>query len=245
MSNYKIISVGGSIIIPKTGFDIKFLKKFRALILSCVKKSEKFVLVIGGGATCRYYQQALKSVAKVSDVDLDWLGIYSTWFNAEFVRLMFGKQAHPEVIKNPIKKNIAYRLSPIIIASGWKPGCSTDKDAVLLAKNFGAKELINLSNIEYVYDKDPKKFKNAQKIEKINWKEFRKNIVGYKWVPGKNVPFDPMASALAEKLGLTVSILKGTDLGEVEKALKGERFRGTTIEAEQVCKQSKQNKQIT
>ena len=229
MSNYKILSVGGSIIIPKTGFEIKFLKKFRALILSRVKKGEKFVLVIGGGATCRNYQQALTQIVKTSDKDLDWLGIYSTHFNAEFVRMMFGKYAAPFVVKDPTKKPITYHLSPIIIDGGWKPGCSTDKDAVLIAKNFGAKELINLSNIDFVFDKDPKKFKNAKKIEKISWHDFRTNIVGYKWVPGKNVPFDPAASALAEKLGLTVKILRGTNLVEVKKVLENKKFKGTVI----------------
>ena len=147
---YKIISVGGSIIIPKTGFDINFLKKFRALILSRVKKGEKFILVIGGGATCRNYQHALKSVIKASNTELDWLGIYATWFNAEFVRLLFGKYAHFEVIKNPIDRKILKQVQDdkIIVTGGWQPGCSTYKDAVLLAQNFGAKELINLSNIE-------------------------------------------------------------------------------------------------
>jgi uridylate kinase len=33
---------------------------------------------------------------------------------------------------------------------------STDFDAVMLAKNFGAKKVINLSNIDYAYDKDHK-----------------------------------------------------------------------------------------
>ena len=48
MNKYKILSVGGSIIIPKTGFDISFLKKFRNLILTEIKKGNKFILVIGG-----------------------------------------------------------------------------------------------------------------------------------------------------------------------------------------------------
>lgn len=231
MSKIKVLSVGGSIIIPKTGFDIVFLKKFHQLILSRVKKGEKFVLVIGGGATCRAYQSALKQAVKVSDRDLDWLGIYTTWYNAEFVRLLFGKYAHSEVIKNPISKLVTSKLvtRPVVIAGGWKPGCSTDKDAVLLAKNFSAKEVINLSNIEYVFDKDPKKFKNAKKIAKISWRDFRKNIVGYKWFPGKNAPFDPIAAGLAEKLKLKVCILKGTDLKEVKKVLEGKKFRGTII----------------
>lgn len=225
--NYKIISVGGSIIIPKTGFDIIFLKKFKALILKQIKKGDKFILVIGGGATCRNYQQAAGKVSKLSNDDLDWIGIHSITFNAQFVKYMFKDYAYKEIVLDPNKK--VKTNKPIIIAGALKPGCSSDKDAVLLAKTYGAKEVINLSNIEYVYDKDPNKYKNAKKIEDINWKDFRKDVVGYKWVPGKNVPFDPIASGLAEKLGLKVSILKGTNLSEVEKVISGKKFKGTVV----------------
>ncbi|OGH71242.1 MAG: hypothetical protein A2921_01835 [Candidatus Magasanikbacteria bacterium RIFCSPLOWO2_01_FULL_43_20b] len=227
--SYKILSVGGSIIIPKTGFDVGFLKKFRQLIFSQVKKGDKFVLVVGGGATCRAYQNALTQVIKLPNRQLHWLGIYTTWFNAEFVKLLFsGQYVYESVIKNPSKKIVTNKS--IIIAGGWKPGFSTDTDSILLAKQFGAKEVINLSNIDYVYDKDPNKFANAKKIEKISWKDFRKNIVGYKWLPGKNSPFDPIASGLAEKFGLRVAIMNGNNLTEVKKALEGRGFKGTVIE---------------
>ena len=223
----KIISVGGSIIIPKTGFDIKFLKKFRSLILKHVKQGQKFVLVIGGGGTCRQYQNAAKSVVKLSKDDLDWIGINTTVYNAKFVQMLFKDYAYKEVITDP-RKQIKTNKS-IIIAAGWKPGCSTDKGAVMLAKAYKAKEVINLSNIDFVYDKDPSKFKNAKKIKEINWKDFRKNIVGYKWVPGANAPFDPIASGQAEKMKLKVSILNGNELSEVDKVLNNKNFRGTVI----------------
>ncbi len=223
---YKILSVGGSIVIPKTGFDTDFLIKFRDLILARVKQGDKFVLVVGGGGTCRQYQAALKSVANVSNTDLDWLGIYTTWYNAEFVRLLFSEYAHKEVIKNPAQK--IKTSKSIIIAGGWKPGCSTDKDAVLLAKNLKSNTVVNLSNVDFVYDKDPNKFSNAKKLEKLSWAEFRK-IVGDKWVPGANVPFDPEAAKLAQKYKLKVVFAKGTDLSAVEKVLEGQEARGTVI----------------
>ncbi len=223
----KIISVGGSIIIPKTGFDIPFLKKFKKLILGEVKKGNKFILIIGGGATCRQYQDALKKTVKLKDVDLDWMGIHTTMVNAQFVKFLFKDYAYKDVITDPTKKIKTNK--PIIISAGYEPGWSTDMDAVLMAKTYGAKEVINLSNIDYVYDKDPSKFKNAKKIETTDWKSFRKDIVGNKWDPGKNAPFDPIASREAQKLGLRVSILKGTNLGEVKKVLEGKKFKGTII----------------
>jgi uridylate kinase len=222
----KVISVGGSIIIPKTGFNIQFLKKFRSLVLRHAKKGTKFILVIGGGATARQFQEAAKKLGKFSQRDLDWVGIHATILNAQFVRTLFKDFAYQDLQGDPTKKIKTTRS--VIIGAGYLPGHSTDMDAVLLAKTYGAKEVINLSNIEYVYDKDPSKYKSAKKIKEIDWHNFRK-IVGNKWKAGANTPFDPVASREAEKLGLQVSILRGTNLGEVENALRGRKFKGTVI----------------
>ncbi len=101
--------------------------------------------------------------------------------------------------------------------------------AVTYAKTYGATDVINLSNIAYVYDKDPKKYTNAKKIEEIDWKSFRRDIVGMTWKPGSNVPFDPTASAAAERLKLRVTIMDGKNLREVKKALAGKKCRGTIV----------------
>ena len=74
----------------------------------------------------------------------------------------------------------------------------------------------------------PKKFKNAVPIKNILWKDFRK-IVGNKWEPRMNKPFDPIASREAEKLGLEVVILNGKKLKNFERYLNGEKFIGTVI----------------
>lgn len=226
MTGYKIISIGGSIIIPPSGFDILFLKQFKKIISARVKKGEKFILVIGGGATCRAYQDAAKQVVPMSSDDLDWLGIKTTIFNAEFVRTLFKEFAHKEIITNPTKK--IKTSKPIILAAGWKPGCSTDNDAVLLAKTYGAAEVINASNIDYIYTADPKKDVSAKPLPFLSWKELR-SIIGDKWTPGGNFPFDPIAAKTAQKLGLTVKFVKGSNIELFKKVLTGEKFEGSII----------------
>ena len=115
----------------------------------------------------------------------------------------------------------------VLIASGWIPGWSTDYDAVLLAKNFGVNEVINMSNVDYVYDKDPRKFKDAKKIERIRWTNYLK-MTGTKWKAGMNVPFDPIAAKEARKSGISVSLI-GKDLNNLKSLLDGKKFRGTLI----------------
>lgn len=228
MQDLKILSVGGSIIIPESGFDISFLKGFRALLLKQIQQGDKFVIVIGGGATCRQYQKGARQVVKLTDDELDWLGIAVTYTNARFVHALFGNLAYENIVMDPRQKVTTKK--PIIIAAGWKPGFTTDHSAVKLAEVYGVKEVFNLSNISYVYSKDPRKFKNAQKIERTDWKYFRSNIIPRKRTPGMNTPFDPLASALAEKLKLKVSFVDGRNLPALKKALQGKKFEGTIIE---------------
>lgn len=221
-----IISLGGSIIVPDD-VDSKFLKRFRKLILDHVKSGKRFVIVTGGGKTTRKYQNGARGVCRVADEDLDWIGIHATRLNAHLMRTIFRDHAHPRIIKDPTRPIICDEK--VIIGAGWKPGWSTDYDAVLLAKGYRAGTVINLSNIEQVCDKDPKHHKDARPIDRIDWKGFRK-IVGGKWIPGANLPFDPIASREAQKLGLRVMIMKGTDTENLDAALRGRKFKGTIVE---------------
>lgn len=221
-----VMSVGGSIIVPGE-IDVDFLKRFREIILDFIKKGNKVAIIAGGGKTARFYQEGAKKLTPdVSQDDLDWIGIKATKVNAELVRGMFGNKAYEEVIDDPTQKIKTGK--PIVVGSGWKPGCSTDKDAVLLAINLGMDTVVNLTNIAYVYDKDPKKHKDAKPLKEITWKQMQE-IVGTKWIPGANLPFDPVATKDAAKAKLKVVIMNGTDLENLKNFLEGKAYKGTTI----------------
>ena len=220
-----IMSLGGSLVVPDE-IDIPFLRKFRAFILDQTKNGRRFVIIVGGGKICRKYQHAASEVSKLEKEDIDWLGIHSTRLNAHLLRTIFRGHAHPRIVKDPTER-IEFSVD-ILIGAGWKPGWSTDYDAVLLAKQFGSKTVINLSNIEYVYDKDPKHHSDARRFETISWDDFRR-IVGDEWDPGLNTPFDPVASKEAQSLGLSVLIASGRDLKNIDSFLEGKPFRGTLI----------------
>ncbi|HEV7121785.1 MAG TPA: UMP kinase, partial [Candidatus Paceibacterota bacterium] len=158
--------------------------------------------------------------------DIDWLGIHSTRLNAHLMRALFLEQAQARIIKNPSRR-ITPR-APIVIGSGWKPGRSTDYCAVMAAKKLGAKKVVNLSNIDYVYDADPATHPDAKRFETIGWEEFRA-LMPSEWHPGLSTPFDPVAAREAEHSGLEVAVINGTKLEEFDKYLSGEPFAGTII----------------
>ena len=84
-------------------------------------------------------------------------------------------------------------------------------------------------NVDYAYDKDPNKYKGAKPIKTMGWDEMIK-LVGKKWRPGMNTPFDPVASREAKKFGLKVVIANGRKFANLERILDGKTFTGTVIE---------------
>jgi len=221
-----VLSVGGSIVVPKDGIDVHYLESFRKMITEEVKKGNRFIIVVGGGATARRYQAAANAIVNLTADDIDWLGIHATRLNGHLLRAVFRDVAKHRVVKDPTKPGAWHE--PVLIAAGWKPGWSTDYIAVRLAKKFHATRIVNLTNIDAVYDKDPSKHDDARPIERISWKDFRR-IVGSKWVPGANAPFDPIASRLAQRWGMDVVITQGKDLKNVKAILSGKPFRGSLI----------------
>ena len=223
--NQIVISLGGSLIIPDE-IDVEFLNLFVKTIKEYVSKGYNFLIITGGGKVCRKYINSLQQMADTSNEDLDWVGIAATRLNAEFVRICFGNLAYEKVVLDP--DVIPITDKPIIVGGGWKPGNSSDLATIHAATSIGSTRIINLSNIDYVYDKDPKINSDAKPINKISWIDFML-LFPNEWIPGKNTPFDPIASCEAESLGYEVIILNGKNIDNLKAYLDGKEFKGTVI----------------
>ena len=224
-----VISLGGSIVAPDT-VDVPFLTSFTEVIRDLLEADEKrrFIFVVGGGGPARAWQNAYKTISGdgYCSEEADWIGTMATRLNAQLVKAVLAPWCSQEVVTDP---GTAEAINgKVLVAAGWKPGFSSDYDAVLLAERFGAKTLINLSNIEKVYTADPRIDPQARPLDSISWADFRA-MVGNEWTPGKNVPFDPVASRHAEKIGLKVICAAGKNLENLKKIISGGEYTGTTI----------------
>ena len=115
------------------------------------------------------------------------------------------------------------------MGSGWKPGWSTDYCSIMACQDYNVKTVVNLSNVNQIYDKDPNKFKDAKPINKISWKELKK-LIGEKWIPGMHAPFDPIAAKKAQDLKVKVIVINGNNFENLEKCFACKKFTGTVIE---------------
>jgi uridylate kinase len=219
-----IISLGGSLVVP-SDIDLNFLKNFKDS-LNKYLKGKKFIIIVGGGKIARNYQTAVSEFGARAK-ERDWIGINITRLNAEIVKQLFPGKCYSKTITDPNQKIETSKT--IIVGAGWKPGWSTDYVSTVIAKNEKIKTIINLTNVDYVYDKNPNQFPDAKPLNKVSWKGLQK-IVGNIWTPGLSMPFDPKASIMASKLGLKVIMINGKHLDRLEDFFNNKPFIGTTIQ---------------
>ncbi len=220
-----VVALGGSVMFPDE-IDSQFLKSFRTFILNQIRRfHRRFIIVAGGGRIARVYQKAAREIVSVKNDDKDWLGIHATRCNAHLLRTIFREQADPMVLDTRGKiKRLRY---PVTIASGWRPGNSTDFVAMALAVDFKASELVIMGKPDYVYNKDPQKFPDAKLFQEMRWRAYRK-LVPRKWVPGAGAPVDPIAARLGEERGVKTFVV-GRDLKNFQNLLVGREARGTVV----------------
>lgn len=228
MSNIKVLDFGGSIVVPDE-VDTAFISRFREFLGAWLDedRNNKAIIVIGGGAPARKYQQAYRGIVEnASNDEQDWIGIMATRLNAQLIKAVFSDYCEMDVVTDPTEPDEF--PGQVMVGAGWKPGWSTDYDAVVLAERFGADTVYNLSNIAKVYTDDPKKNPDAKPLDYVSWDDYKK-MAGDEWTPGKNVPFDPAATKKAAALNMKVIAAAGKDLENLKKIFAGEEFVGTVI----------------
>ena len=235
-----VVSLGGSIVSPPSGPDATFLADFTTRFAAWLESdsTRRIILIVGGGEPARSYQEAYRRTFALlgkqlmSNDALDWIGIAATRLNAQLVKQVLADYCLDDVVTDP--SGPIQFTGRVLVAAGWKPGFSTDYDAVYLAERFGAKLVLNLSNISQVYTADPKRYPDAKPIDAISWEEFQK-LVGTTWNPGANLPFDPIASNRAAAAQVAVVCANGRNLDNVFNILEEKPYMGTLIGARPVA----------
>jgi uridylate kinase len=225
MEKTYVISLGGSLVSPDN-LDIDFLQNFRDSLIR-LPEEIKFGIVVGGGKLARNYIRALKK-AGVNDNILDEIGINATRMNA----LALSAFLPDSNSKIPVTVNDAAELSRIYrftIMGGTEPGHTTDTVSMLLAERIGAKTIINATSVDGVYTADPRKDKNARKMQDIGYDEAIKIALEESVGAGPNVFMDLTALNIAKRSGIRVFVVNGRNIANFHDIIMKGKSDGSII----------------
>jgi uridylate kinase len=218
-----VISIGGSVVLSEEA-DAVFLKKLTSLFKK-ISTEYKLFVIVGGGKIARRYIQLGRQLGFHEDL-LDELGIDVTRVNARIIATLLGT-SNTEI---PHTTDEAIQLRfPNVVMGGTNPGHSTDQVGAEIADKTHAVRFVNATNVDGIFDKDPNKYPDAKQLTEVHVEELIKQY-GTTWgAAGNNIFMDEPALARIQQAKIPTCIVNGKRLDQLEKAIRGLPFDGSTI----------------
>ncbi|KAH1082937.1 hypothetical protein J1N35_022698 [Gossypium stocksii] len=200
-------------------------------VASVTRLGIEVAIVVGGGNIFRGSSRA--GCSGLDRSSADYIGMLATVMNAIFL------QATMESIGIPTRVQTAFRMSEVaepyirrravrhlekgrvvIFAAGTgNPFFTTDTAAALRCAEINAEVVLKATNVDGVYDDDPRHNPNAQLHDTLTYHE----------VTSKDLSvMDMTAITLCQENNIPVVVFNLTKSGNIAKAIKGERV-GTLI----------------
>lgn len=217
-----VIALGGSLI----DFDEDYFERLKRF-LKDLSKDHRIYVVVGGGEIARKYIDFGRKLGLEEEI-LDWIGIFATRLNAKLVSSILGANEEiPRSVEDAVKLD-----KGLVVMGGTTPGHSTDTVAAELAEKISADLLIIATDVDGIYDKDPKMHPDARFFGEVSVDKLQE-ICKKPWTrAGDRVIIDGPAVEVIKRSGFDVIVLNGKDLENLGRAIRREKFRGTKIRRE-------------
>lgn len=221
-----VIKIGGSLLFSENNkINSKKIADF-CNILKNEKKYDKLVIICGGGIIAREYITAVR-FNKGNEALCDIFGIEISRINAKLLISYLQDIAFPIVPKSIDELSIAILAKDVIVMGGLQPGQSTTSVALEVAEYINANELIILTDVNGIYDKDPKKHKDAKLLNQLNFDGLQELLLkasNYNQAAaGEYRIFDAVSLQILKRSNINVFVTSGIDLNEFKKYLSGNK----------------------
>ena len=230
-----VVAVGGSLLRPEIEERSSWLADLAELVKDQISSGIRLGIVVGGGSPARESIQIVEAI--ISDVlALDRIGIYATRLNASIIKEVFqnsGINVSEKIPDDIAQAVILMEDYDVVVMGGTLPGHTTDKVAIELAISTNSEKCIIATNVNKVYDKDPRKNKNAKSFDEMSIHELQKIVGPAKHAKaGASEVVDPVGVSLALESNLTLNILDGRKLKNIKNAVQGNVFEGTIVKGD-------------
>jgi len=223
MKRRVVVKISGRVF----GMDSAKALKDYARLFARVSRYCQPVVVAGGGTIARHYISHARS-SGADESTLDELGIEISRLNAKLLIYALKGRAysHPPTTLQETRHAVDSGL--IVVTGGLHPGQSTNGTAALIAEKIKAEQLINATDVDGVYDRDPNRYRTAKKFRRIEMRSLRGMLVREDSAAGGYDLMDIVALKIIERSRIRTRIMKA-DLKTLEKAIRGTSTAGTEI----------------
>ncbi|MHA2125943.1 MAG: UMP kinase [Promethearchaeota archaeon] len=231
-----VIKIGGSLLFNENNvINTQLISEFCRIIRNS-KQKENCIIICGGGLIAREFIDAVRSF-NGSEALCDIFGIEFSRINSKLIIASFQDFAYPQVPKSIEELSTALLFNKIIVMGGLQPGQSTTSVSLEVAEYINAKNLVILTDVAGIYDKDPKKFDNAKLLKSLNYNQLQEILLSKsddkQAAAGEYRIFDTVSLQILKRSNIKITLMSGKDLIEFKKFWDGEKdIIGTIISKE-------------
>jgi uridylate kinase len=227
-----LLKISGEALMGNSGYGIntEVLRIIAGEIAETAKLGVELAVVVGGGNIFRGVSESAKGMDRAS---ADYVGMLATVMNAVSLQEAIEKHgvvtrvqsaipmsqlAEPYIRRRAIRHLEKGRV--VIFGAGTgNPFFTTDTAAALRAMEINADVLLKATKVDGIYDKDPKKFKDAKRYETVTFTDALKQDLHV---------MDSTAFALCRDNELGIIVFDLTNRGNIQRVVCGEPV-GTTV----------------
>ncbi len=214
-----------------SGFDTERAKWVAGQVKAAKETGAELIIMVGGGNYARGAQLANQSIQRIT---ADNMGMLATMLNALALADVFNSEGLPtralsNVTVDQFLDQFTHRRAMshlakhrvVIVAGGTgRPFLTTDTAALNLALELECDVVVKTTKVDGVYDKDPAKFDDAQRLEQVSYQDALAN-------PDIAV-MDKAALGLAMEQKIPVLVCDLLRDGNIARAVRGDSV-GTLV----------------
>jgi uridylate kinase len=185
------------------------------------------IVITGGGSIARLYINFARKLG-LDEASLDLLGIAISRTNAKLLIASLGNYAYPDVPQSLDEVGRFVESNKIIVSGGLHPGQSTNATSALIAEKTGASEFINATDVNGIYDSDPRKNNNAQLFDKIQVNKLLNMLLNESSMAGEYDLLDIVALKVIERSKIKTKVIL-SDPTNIINTIKGMNYIGTEL----------------
>jgi uridylate kinase len=221
-----IVRVGGSVV--GSPLNASLMGMYVELLKSLKQQGHEIVAVVGGGSLAREFIKVATSLG-LEEAQKDWAAIHVSRLFAQLFVLGLGDVGCGKVPVSLDEAEECLNSGKIVVMGGLRPGMTTDSVAALVGERVNADLLVKGSNIDGLYNKDPRKYFSAKKLDSIKFEDLGKIFEADSHRAGINQVIDPEAVKILSRYRLRTIVVDGYKSQNILDAVNGKKI-GTVVE---------------
>jgi len=190
--------------------------------------TDRIVVITGGGKTARKYVELGRKIG-VSNAWLDLLGMEGSRINALLLAASLGELAYTPIPRSVDEVLQGLSTGKVVVLGGLQPGQSTNAVSAMIAELVRADLLINATNVDGVYDRDPSKYPDAKPLKEVSIQQLAEMLRSQDFRPGHYELLDAVALRIIARSRIKVVFVNAFKPETIRTAWQLRQEAGTWV----------------